>query len=86
MSGDRASWASIDVAGLIDIYTDGACSGNPGPGGWGALLTWRGHERELSGGAGYLSQDSPILHFGMAQATKADVIEIHWPGGSLSKS
>jgi ribonuclease HI len=35
---------------LIDIYTDGACSGNPGPGGWGALLTWRGHERELSGG------------------------------------
>ena len=35
---------------LIDIYTDGACSGNPGPGGWGALLTWKGHERELSGG------------------------------------
>ncbi len=35
---------------LIDIYTDGACSGNPGPGGWGALLTWKGQERELSGG------------------------------------
>ena len=33
----------------VDIYTDGACSGNPGPGGWGALLVWRGHERELSG-------------------------------------
>ena len=30
-------------------YTDGACSGNPGPGGWGALLVYRGHERELSG-------------------------------------
>jgi ribonuclease HI len=35
---------------LIDIFTDGACSGNPGPGGWGALLRWRGTEKELSGG------------------------------------
>lgn len=34
----------------IVIYTDGACSGNPGPGGWGALLKWNGHEKELSGG------------------------------------
>lgn len=34
----------------IDIYTDGACKGNPGPGGWGALLKWGGHERELFGG------------------------------------
>ena len=34
----------------IEIYTDGACSGNPGPGGWGAILRYRGHERELSGG------------------------------------
>lgn len=34
----------------IEIYTDGACSGNPGPGGWGAILRWNGHEKELSGG------------------------------------
>ncbi|MPY70435.1 MAG: ribonuclease HI [Alphaproteobacteria bacterium] len=34
---------------VVDIYTDGACSGNPGPGGWGAILRWRGEERELSG-------------------------------------
>jgi ribonuclease HI len=34
----------------IRIHTDGACSGNPGPGGWGALLQWNGNERELSGG------------------------------------
>jgi len=39
VSGDR-----------INIYTDGACSGNPGPGGWGVLLRWRGHEKELFGG------------------------------------
>ncbi len=34
----------------IDIYTDGACSGNPGPGGWGALMIWRDEEKELCGG------------------------------------
>ena len=34
----------------IDIYTDGACSGNPGPGGWGAILRFNGREKELSGG------------------------------------
>lgn len=33
----------------IVIHTDGACSGNPGPGGWGAILHWKGHEKELSG-------------------------------------
>ncbi|MCW5724992.1 MAG: ribonuclease HI [Maricaulaceae bacterium] len=31
------------------IHTDGACSGNPGPGGWGAVLEWNGHEKTLSG-------------------------------------
>lgn len=34
----------------VEIYTDGACSGNPGPGGWGAVLRWRDSERELFGG------------------------------------
>ncbi|HEU4779081.1 MAG TPA: ribonuclease HI [Steroidobacteraceae bacterium] len=33
----------------VDIYTDGACRGNPGPGGWGALLLFGEHEREISG-------------------------------------
>ena len=33
----------------VEIYTDGACKGNPGPGGWGALLRMGGHEKELSG-------------------------------------
>jgi ribonuclease HI len=36
--------------GTVEIFTDGACSGNPGPGGWGALLRFRGIEKELSGG------------------------------------
>ncbi len=35
----------------VAIWTDGACSGNPGPGGWGAVLIWSEHEKELKGGA-----------------------------------
>ena len=38
------------MAKKIEIYTDGACSGNPGPGGWGAVLRYKGIEKELSGG------------------------------------
>ena len=34
----------------VTLYTDGACSGNPGPGGWGAILEYMGNEKELSGG------------------------------------
>lgn len=37
------------MAKLVTIHTDGACSGNPGPGGWGAVLEYAGHEKELSG-------------------------------------
>ena len=33
------------AAKIVDIFTDGSCSGNPGPGGWGALLRYDGHER-----------------------------------------
>ena len=35
---------------FVEIFTDGACKGNPGPGGWGAILRSNGKERELSGG------------------------------------
>ena len=41
-----------DSAGrVVEIFTDGACSGNPGPGGWGAVLRWGEHEREIKGAA-----------------------------------
>ncbi len=33
----------------MEIHTDGACSGNPGPGGWAAILRWNGHEKQLAG-------------------------------------
>jgi ribonuclease HI len=40
----------MTAAETVEIHTDGACSGNPGPGGWGAVLRYRGKSRELSGG------------------------------------
>ena len=38
------------MSDTVEVWTDGACSGNPGPGGWGAILTYNGVEKELSGG------------------------------------
>lgn len=41
----------------IVVHTDGACSGNPGPGGWGAILQWNAHRKELSGGEGHTTNN-----------------------------
>lgn len=41
----------------ITIYTDGACSGNPGPGGWAAILEYNGHQKELSGGEAHTTNN-----------------------------
>ena len=38
------------MSDAVDLYTDGACSGNPGPGGWGVLMLYRDNEKELCGG------------------------------------
>ena len=38
------------MSDIVDVYTDGACKGNPGPGGWGVWMKWGGHEKELCGG------------------------------------
>jgi ribonuclease HI len=43
-------FAIMIIMKKVIIYTDGACSGNPGPGGWGALLRYNGHEKKISGG------------------------------------
>ena len=44
------SYFGVDFLKNVEIFTDGACSGNPGPGGWGAILRCNGKEKELSGG------------------------------------
>lgn len=48
-STDARRAESLAGTDVVEIHTDGGCSGNPGPGGWGAVLRWREHERELSG-------------------------------------
>ncbi len=45
------------MSDIIEIFTDGACLGNPGPGGWGALLRWKGKEKELSGGEAHTTNN-----------------------------
>lgn len=47
---EDARGEAADSVSVVEIFTDGACSGNPGPGGWGVVLRWRGVEKELFGG------------------------------------
>ena len=54
----------------VTIYTDGACSGNPGPGGWGAILRYGEHEKELSGGEKRTTNNRMEL-MGVIQALRA---------------
>lgn len=49
MTGRKSKPKQDQASDIVDIFCDGACSGNPGPGGWGAILRYRGRERELSG-------------------------------------
>lgn len=46
----------------VIVYTDGACSGNPGPGGWAALLQWNGKEKEISGGEPNTTNNRMEMH------------------------
>lgn len=50
MTGAMLRDINASMKKRVTIYTDGACKGNPGPGGWGALLVYNGVEKELSGG------------------------------------
>ena len=47
--GERPATKEMSEMTQITMYTDGACSGNPGPGGWATILRWNGHEREVTG-------------------------------------
>jgi ribonuclease HI len=49
-TGTARVFSDDNTKGTVAIWTDGACSGNPGPGGWGAILRYAGTEKELSGG------------------------------------
>ena len=64
----------------VDIFTDGACSGNPGPGGWGAILRAGGRERELSGGEPATTNNRMELMAvikGLAALTQPAFVTVH---------
>ncbi len=64
----------------VEIFTDGACSGNPGPGGWGALLRCRGHEKTLSGGEPMTTNNRMELLAairGLEALTRRSRVELH---------
>lgn len=64
----------------VTIYTDGACSGNPGPGGWGAILVSGGHERALKGGEAHTTNNRMELTAAIAalEALKRPcVVDLH---------
>ncbi len=54
----------------VMIYSDGACKGNPGPGGWGSIIVYNGHEKELSGGEAQTTNNRMELS-GAIEALKA---------------
>src|SRR5205085_2244310 len=85
-SGARRPMASTErppphaAAKIVDIFTDGACSGNPGPGGWGALLRYDGHEREILGGHPANERADRLARRGLAESRDGVV-----PGGADEK-
>ena len=65
---------------IVDAYTDGACSGNPGPGGWGVLLVAAGKEKELCGGEAATTNNRMELTAAIEALNavkKADTVRIH---------
>src|SRR5436305_11086090 len=68
------------MAEVVELWTDGACSGNPGPGGWAAVLRWNGHEREVSGGEADTTNNRMELMsviMGLAAITRPMDVVIH---------
>ncbi len=64
----------------VIVYTDGGCKGNPGPGGWGALLSYKGHERELWGGDPHTTNNRMELMAAIAALetlTRPSAVEVH---------
>ncbi|HYS34298.1 MAG TPA: ribonuclease HI [Pseudonocardiaceae bacterium] len=66
---------------VVEIYTDGACSGNPGPGGWGAVLSYGAHVKELRGGDGPSTTNNRMEMMAAIQAleslTRPSKVRLH---------
>jgi ribonuclease HI len=70
-----------DSGKVVEIYTDGACSGNPGPGGWGAVLSYSGREKEMHGGSAELTTNNRMELMAAIEAleslTRPSVVRLH---------
>jgi ribonuclease HI len=65
---------------VVVVHTDGACSGNPGPGGWGAILRYGGHEKELKGGEALTTNNRMELTaaiMALEALTRPATVELH---------
>jgi ribonuclease HI len=72
----------------VEIFTDGACSGNPGPGGWGAILRYNGHEKELSGGEALTTNNRMEMMaaiMALEALTKSSQVELYTDSQYLQK-
>ena len=73
----------------VELFTDGACSGNPGPGGWGAILRWNGMEKELSGGEAQTTNNRMELMgaiHGLEALNQPCAVELYTDSQYLSKA
>ena len=71
---------SSAAPGQVIVHTDGACSGNPGPGGWGVILEWNGHKKELKGGEPHTTNNRMELMAAIAaleSLNRACAVHIH---------
>lgn len=87
MADDDRVFKRVDLASVV-VFTDGACSGNPGPGGWAAILRHGQHEKVLQGGASLTTNNRMELRAALAafQAlTRPCVVEIHTDSEYLKK-
>lgn len=78
--GTQAAAAGMRRPPVVELFTDGACLGNPGPGGWGVILRWGGHEKELSGGELHTTNNRMELTAaieGLAALKRPSAVHLH---------
>ena len=73
----------MGTEGLVDIYTDGACRGNPGPGGWAALLIFSGREKELAGAEALTTNNR--MELTAVSSMRLLVVSLSAPASSFSR-
>jgi len=80
MTGQRTEESNPDPIEWVELYTDGACKGNPGPGGWGVLLRYGAHEKSLYGGESHTTNNRMELRAvieGLRALKRSSRVRVH---------